>query len=41
MMRWNDEKFYFANTGKEFILGKDYKFSQLAILEIIGLEFNT
>jgi len=41
MMRWKGEKFYFSNSEKEYILGKDYKFSKLAILEIIGLEFNT
>jgi len=41
MMRWYDEKFYFANSRKEIILGENYKFSKLAIVGIIGLEFNT
>jgi len=33
MMRWKDEKFYFANSNKKnLILGKDIYLSKLAIL---------
>jgi len=40
MMRIRDEKFFFTNSKKEIILGKDYQLSKLVLLEIIELEFN-
>jgi len=42
MMRWKNEKLIFTfSSNKEFILGKDCKFSKLILLEIIGIEFNS
>jgi len=40
MMRIRNEKLFFTNSEKEFILGEDYQLSKLVLLEIIEMSLN-